>query len=31
MAYAGTIDGDTMNLKINVMGDSVPVVLKHSK
>jgi hypothetical protein len=31
MAYAGTIDGDTMNLKMNVMGDSVPVVLKHSK
>jgi hypothetical protein len=30
MAYSGTIDGDTMNLKMNVMGDSVPVVLKHS-
>jgi hypothetical protein len=30
MGYAGTIDGDTMNLKLNVMGDEVPVVLKHS-
>ncbi len=31
MAYAGTIDGDTMNLKLNVMGNENPVVLKRAK
>ncbi len=31
MAYAGTFDGDTMNLKLNAMGNEIPVVLKRAK
>jgi hypothetical protein len=30
MVYAGTIEGNTMNLKMKVMSDEVPVVLKRS-
>lgn len=31
MAYAGTVQGDTMNLTLSVVGMEVPVVLKRAQ
>jgi hypothetical protein len=31
VAYAGTVNGDSMNLKVKVMDNEMPLVLKRAK